>query len=92
MVILLIVQKKSRIDPRVIQIDAPMQVRTCDTTGLSDPAYLISGFNYGARCYIYGIHVAVKTNQSMPVVENYCIAIKKIVARLQYNTRCRGKD
>ena len=57
-----------------------MQVRAGDSPGLTHLTNQIASGNHGAGCNIDGIHVAVKRDQAMAVIEDDGIAIKEKIA------------
>src|SRR5690606_6081478 len=84
-------QEQRRVNPHVVEVDAPVQMRSRHTASLSHLADLLAGLHPRARLDVDSVHVAVQGDQAMPVVQNDGVAIEEIIACCSHHTGCRDR-
>ena len=87
--LLLCGQKQQRVDARIIQADAPVQVRAGDATGHADLAKAVAGVDGLSGFNPDLAHVAVHGDQSLAVIEQYGVAVEKEITGIEYRAGCR---
>src|SRR5712691_1366227 len=83
-------EKKRGIDPRVVEADRPVQVRTGHPAGSADRADSLATRDTGALCDIDAAQMVVHGDQSLAMVEDHGEPVEEIIADLDHGAR-RGR-
>src|SRR3569833_1500243 len=80
-------EKQSRIDARVDEAHAPVQVWAGGAAGLADRADHVAARDVLARLHVDALHVAVHGHQALAVVDEHGVAVEEVIAGRDHASR-----
>src|SRR3569832_1452666 len=80
-------EKQSRIDARVVEAHAPVQVWAGGAAGLADRADHVAARDVLARLHVDALHVAVHGHQALAVVDEHGVAVEEVIAGRDHASR-----